>query len=1519
MKRVLLLLALCFAGSSVAYSQLPPGSTAPNFTVTDLNGNSWNLYNLLDQGKTVYIDFSATWCGPCWNYHNTHALANLWNTYGPPGTNEAFVFFIEGDANTNTACLYGPVGCVGGTQGNWVDGTPYPIVESHTVRAQYAVAYYPTIYMVCPANKKVYEVGQQGMEGLWAARENTCPPLIVDVTVNNVKSVKCYGTNTGSIDITPSGGNPPYTYLWSNGATTQDLNNIPAGTYSCSITSSNGWPGETGPIEVEGPTEPLDLVMVNQTPVGCGIAGTTTVEGVGGWSSNYTYTWSNGQAGPTVTGGAGNYTVTVTDANTCTKTLLVNMAPVVYPTASVAPPPVITCLQPVIELDATNSSQGDEFVYQWTASGGGNIVSGANTLTPTVNAGGTYSLQVRSTITNCVSFANTLVTATINLPDADAGPQGAVTCAQPSTVLQGSGSAGQNITYLWTASNGGNIVSGGNTLTPTVNAVGTYTLKVTNTANGCSRTDTTLVVGNNTPPAVTTSDGVLTCTTNNATLTTTTNANSPQFAWTGPNGYSSSEQSPTVTVSGSYNLVLTDNNTGCTNTAIATVTTNTAPPGASANGGTLTCVVNNVTLSGASPDTSATFAWTGPNGYTSSLQNPTVNAAGQYILTATSQVNGCTSSANATVALNNTPPAASASTPGNLNCNTQQVQLSGAGSSQGQQFTYQWTTSNGNIVSGGNTLTPIVDAVGAYNLLVTNTENGCSSTASTNVAQSASVTANIGAQSNITCHGLANGSASVVYGGGNGNFTFNWSNGSNSATLYNVPAGTYFVTVTDGENCTASASVVLSQPSPLEANASATAQSANEVNDGTATANPTGGSPAYEYAWSNGQTTQTITDLAPGSYSVTITDANGCTDVETVTVNSFNCALAASISATNATCFGANNGTATVSLNGAAEPVVYDWSNGASSPSVSNLAPGLYSVTLVDDNNCPASLSINITEPALLEANATATHESAAGANDGTASANPTGGTGDVSYQWSNDATTQSISGLAPGSYSVTVTDENGCTDEQTVVVNSFNCIIAVQTSISNVTCAGINNGAVTVSLTGGTAPFTYLWSNGGNTATVSNLPGGEYSVSVTDVNGCQVLASATVSEPEPFSDWTVETTHPSCANEATGTATVSINGGTMPYEFTWNNGQTSNTAINLVAGNYTVTVVDQNGCNTSTTVVLVALDNVPPTVAVQNATLPLNASGLATVTLSALAAQVSDNCGVASSSISPNTFNCAQLGQHEVTVTVTDQSGLTSTATAIVTIVDNSAPTVTCPSNLSRCADDNLVSYGAPVAVDNCLGNGGTWKLENGLPSGAVFPIGTTTQTYSYTDDGGNVGTCTFTVTIFEPVALEVVSIADDVNSQGVGAIDITASGGTAPYTFKWTKDGAYFSDSEDVSGLSEGVYSVVVTDANGCEIVKESIVVGNTVSTKEPAWLKGVRMQPNPTGGLTRVLFSQIPASTLEISVTDATGRILLAQISEGQYEISLDCSLLPDGMYIVRFRTGAEIGVRKLVVNR
>jgi hypothetical protein len=156
-----------------AYGQVPNGSTAPDFNVTDINGQSHHLYDLLDQNKVVLIEISATWCPPCWAYHNSHAVQNFYNIHGPDGDDQARVLFIEGDPATNVSCLYGQSGCNNYTAGDWVTGTNYPIIDNSTVADSFHITYYPSIFVVCP-NKKTYTIGQLDAAGLWA-KASKCP------------------------------------------------------------------------------------------------------------------------------------------------------------------------------------------------------------------------------------------------------------------------------------------------------------------------------------------------------------------------------------------------------------------------------------------------------------------------------------------------------------------------------------------------------------------------------------------------------------------------------------------------------------------------------------------------------------------------------------------------------------------------------------------------------------------------------------------------------------------------------------------------------------------------------------------------------------------------------------------------------------------------------------------------------------------------------------------------------------------------------------------------------------------------------------------------------------------------------------------------------------------------------------------------------------------------------------------------------------------------------------------------
>ena len=334
----------------------------------------------------------------------------------------------------------------------------------------------------------------------------------------------------------------------------------------------------------------------------------------------------------------------------------------------------------------------------------------------------------------------------------------------------------------------------------------------------------------------------------------------------------------------------------------------------------------------------------------------------------------------------------------------------------------------------------------------------------------------------------------------------------------------------------------------------------------------------------------------------------------------------------------------------------------------------------------------------------------------------------------------------------------------------------------------------------------------------------------------------------------------------------------------------------------------------------LIDTDTDAPSIAAQNTTLALGTSGAVSVGLQNLGASVSDNCTVASVIVEPASFNCEHIGEQEVTITAADEAGNISSTTILVTIIDDIAPTITCPQAITQCWYNNIVEYGAPVAVDNCLNANGGWKLEEGLPSGSEFPAGVTNQVFSYTDASGNIGTCSFPITITNPMDLAVVNVLNDVDNQGLGAIDISVSGGSTPYKFRWTNaNGELVGETEDLIGVPAGSYTIEVLDDNGCQVAKEAIVVGNTTGTAEPDWLQGVSVQPNPTSAWVRIIFTQPLSTQLEISLIDATGRLVLNRIVDQPAAINLDCSDLPSGIYQLRFRTGLETGSRKLAVKR
>jgi predicted transcriptional regulator YheO len=340
----------------------------------------------------------------------------------------------------------------------------------------------------------------------------------------------------------------------------------------------------------------------------------------------------------------------------------------------------------------------------------------------------------------------------------------------------------------------------------------------------------------------------------------------------------------------------------------------------------------------------------------------------------------------------------------------------------------------------------------------------------------------------VTCHGGTDGSASVTITGNIGALSYLWSNGANAPSISNLLAGSYTVTITESVNCKTVSTVVIAEPSAISVTCTNTNVTTNGGTDGTADVAASGGTVPYSYLWSTGATTSSITNLTSGTYTVTVSDANGCSDVCSSQITEPNCNLVTTASSTPVTCHGGTDGSASVTITGNIGALSYLWSNGANAPSISNLLAGSYTVTITESANCKSVSTVVITEPSAISIICSKIDVTTSGGSNGTASVAANGGTAPYSYLWSTGATTSSMTNLTAGTYTVTVNDANGCSDICTSQIIEPNCIPPSVGANQTLTC-NANQAPTTSTLIA--APNGYTWyvlsQPNGASATISN------------------------------------------------------------------------------------------------------------------------------------------------------------------------------------------------------------------------------------------------------------------------------------------------------------------------------------------------------------------------------------------------------------------------------------------------
>lgn len=709
---------------------------------------------------------------------------------------------------------------------------------------------------------------------------------------------------------------------------------------------------------------------------------------------------------------------------------------------------------------------------------------------------------------------------------------------------------------------------------------------------------------------------------------------------------------------------------------------------------------------------------------------------------------------------------------------------------------------------GTNQATRLISNCQIYSVTVTN-QYGCTQVETIDVACPSSIDISLGENNGVSCYGECDGVLQAGLAHQNTGSTMVWSTGSSNSRIENLCPGDYSITVTDPNGCTANETFTVSEPDTLGLviDTIVPVICYDDIENKVAV-HATGGTSPYLYFWPDGTRSDTIKNISSGIHSVTVVDQHSCDAIFDIIIEEITPIFISVDDVTHVECNGENTGEIIVNATGGYGEYIYQWNTGEQSDTITNLESDVYAVTVFDAMGCATTKIIAVEENPILSATFKIDPISQNGANDGSITINPEGGTGLYQFKWNTEDNTPSIYSLSPGEYRCTITDSEDCVYIAETTLLEGDCLLNLTATSTDALCLGSFDGSIQMETQYGILPIeTYVINSEGNRQDNTNLPAGEYTVITQDDSGCSDQAILTIGEPTAIHA-NIELLHaPTCDNMPDGTAMIHVEGGEQPYSFRWSNGKTSQMANELTNGMQSVEIIDANGCFISIALMVQSEDIISPILEVNPIEIEIDANGQLDMPVpESFVTQFSDNCSAVVLNFKENLEADCINSVQDVVIIASDTNGNTTEKATTLTIKDLIAPTINCPANILIGECEDLIY--SVSATDNCQGEV-TIKIDGYAPED-VIPIGESTVTIEAIDINENKSICSFLVS--KVATPDILLDKLDITCAGHNDGEVTILNSEEFSTIEINSNLGSFDN------LDQGSYTIIVTDIQGC-----------------------------------------------------------------------------------------------------